>query len=196
MLVELTVNEAQRVDFYFLRHGETETNVLGVLAGSTDVALTDNGRDQARCAVPLLTGRGIANIYASPLGRAVETAEIVAAALGLGVSVVEAFRERNWGALEGGALPKDLEVSEIPGGEPLAAFEQRVMGSLKQCFDACAEGPFLVVAHAGTFRALCALYKIQVSGWSIANATPVGFVDIKPTEHFTGSENGVTVFGR
>jgi 2,3-bisphosphoglycerate-dependent phosphoglycerate mutase len=183
MLVELTADDARHMDFYFLRHGETETNVHGVLAGSTDVDLTENGRDQARYSTPLLAGRGIAKIYASPLRRALETADIVAAPLGLGVIVTEAFRERNWGELEGGAMPKDLEVPHIPGGEPLAAFEQRVLNGLRQCFEDSAHRPFLVVAHAGTFRAICAIFKILLTGWSVANATPVGFTDTKPNGH-------------
>ncbi len=70
-------------DLYLVRHGETEWNRLRRIQGLTDIPLNDTGREQARRTGMLLTRRPIARVYASPLGRARETAEIIARELGL-----------------------------------------------------------------------------------------------------------------
>src|ERR1044071_989182 len=87
--------------FYYLRHGETESNAAGTIAGSLDVELTPLGRDQARVAAKALAGAPITAIYASPLRRARDTAQPVAEALQLPVTILEEIAERNWGELEG-----------------------------------------------------------------------------------------------
>ena len=63
---------------YFVRHGESEWNVLKKICGQTDVPLTDKGREQARTSAAKIIERGIKadEIWCSPLQRAKETAEI------------------------------------------------------------------------------------------------------------------------
>lgn len=75
----------------FCRHGETESNVGGWLAGSRDVSLTERGRAQARAAAAALAAQGspVVAIYSSPQRRARETANVIGAALGLPVAVVD-----------------------------------------------------------------------------------------------------------
>ncbi len=67
------------MDLYIIRHGETQWNKEGRIQGSSDIPLTDLGRELAR-----LTGEGFARdgisfdrIYTSPLDRATETAGII-----------------------------------------------------------------------------------------------------------------------
>ena len=57
--------------FWFLRHGETGHNVRGLVAGSTDVALTERGQLQAHAAARALEPIGITAIYSSALCRAI-----------------------------------------------------------------------------------------------------------------------------
>ena len=64
--------------FLYLRHGQSESNVRGLIGGATDYALTDQGRDEARSAGERLRGQVISAIYTSPLQRAYDTACIVA----------------------------------------------------------------------------------------------------------------------
>ncbi|MGZ8230321.1 MAG: histidine phosphatase family protein, partial [Burkholderiales bacterium] len=80
--------------FYFLRHGETETNAAGLVAGSLDVDLTARGREQALAAAEALADEPITGVYTSPLKRARETAEPIAARLRLPLNVVEDLAER------------------------------------------------------------------------------------------------------
>ncbi len=69
-------------DFYFLRHGESEGNRERVMQGRRDSLLTETGREQAREAGQWFAGRHVDCVLTSPLARARDTAELVAAAAG------------------------------------------------------------------------------------------------------------------
>jgi bisphosphoglycerate-dependent phosphoglycerate mutase len=89
---------------YIVRHGESEYNAKGLLAGITDIPLTDTGREQARQAGAQLAQLGITRIVSSPLVRAYETARIIADTIGFdpeAIIVDERLHERNFGELEG-----------------------------------------------------------------------------------------------
>lgn len=159
----------------FCRHGETESNVGGWLAGSLDVSLTDRGWAQATAAAAALAAQGspVSAIYASPQRRALETAGVIGAALGLAVTAVPGLEERRWGDLEGGAVPVDLMREEVPGGESLSAFQARVAAALDRLPVPPDGRPPLVVAHAGTWSALCRWMGIDPDTLWPPNATPV-----------------------
>ena len=88
-----------------LRHGDTrltpERRFSGV--GSADPGLSATGRDQARQAAgsALLQGRPFAEILTSPMTRCQETAQILAAALGVSVIIDRNLREMDFGVWEG-----------------------------------------------------------------------------------------------
>lgn len=71
--------------FYFVRHGESEGNVAGKMQGRQEHPLTELGREQARATGEWFAAGGTAvdALYASPLSRAFETAEIIARVAGL-----------------------------------------------------------------------------------------------------------------
>ncbi len=74
--------------------------ILFVRHGEPDYArdcLTPEGRRQAAKAAERLAGEGIAEIYASPCGRASETAAYAARRLGLPVVTLDYMREISWG---------------------------------------------------------------------------------------------------
>ena len=62
---------------YVTRHGETEWNVQSKVCGTTDVELTEKGREQARKLAESIGG-DIGLIISSPLKRALETSQIIA----------------------------------------------------------------------------------------------------------------------
>lgn len=87
-----------------LRHGETPLTPEKRFSGSggSDPSLSEAGRRQAEATAALLAARGsVQAIVASPLRRCRETAEAVAARLGLDVHVEEGLREADFGAWEG-----------------------------------------------------------------------------------------------
>jgi probable phosphoglycerate mutase len=160
--------------FYYLRHGETEANAAGTIAGSLDVELTGLGRRQARIAASALAAAPITAIYASPLRRARETAQPIAEALQLPVTILAEIAERNWGELEG--MPRDTPVrgAKPPGAESSEFFMQRVLSGFSR-IDAAVP---LIVAHSGVFRVLCRTLDIVETESPVANAMPLRFVPL------------------
>jgi len=94
------------------RHGETDWNRENRFQGHADPPLNDLGREQSAALAASLAEERIARIYTSPLRRAAETAEIVAAALGLDVEHVEGLREIDVGAWSG--LTRDEIAASFP----------------------------------------------------------------------------------
>ncbi len=90
---------------YYVRHGESEANVAGIASGGEHITqLTENGREQARKVGKDLKDKSIDLIVCSPLGRTVETAQIIAKELGINPNSIlqnEAFIEREFGKYSG-----------------------------------------------------------------------------------------------
>ena len=84
---------------YFVRHGETVWNREKRIAGSTDVALTEKGREEAEERGKELEKLGLKvdRIYSSPLARAYNTALIIASHLKVEVEKDERLREQACG---------------------------------------------------------------------------------------------------
>lgn len=79
----------------WLRHGQSTWNVLDRMQGHTaHPPLTDLGREQAAAAAELLADRGVTRILSSPAVRAQQTADIVAARLGLEVETDDLLVEK------------------------------------------------------------------------------------------------------
>jgi broad specificity phosphatase PhoE len=163
--------------FYYLRHGETETNASRLVAGSLDVDLTPLGIEQARNAAKVLARAPVTAIYSSPLRRARHTAEPIGAELGLEVVIVAELAERNWGDLEG--KPRGTRVRGVTpsGAETTEEFTQRVLSGFARIDS---DVP-LVVAHSGVFRVLCRTLDIVDAETPVANALPLRFVPLDKT---------------
>jgi len=89
---------------YFLRHGETEWNLAKRIQGSTEwTDLTDEGVHEAEMARDGLLAGGLVfdRIYSSPYRRAMHTARIVGAGLGLDPIADDRLREMSFGPYEG-----------------------------------------------------------------------------------------------
>lgn len=152
---------------FLARHGETEWNRVGRWQGKTDIPLSDVGRTQAHALRERMRGRGIARVYASDLGRARETADIVAAALGLTpVTLDERLRERGFGCFEG-LTRAECELhhpaawaryladrrSTPPDAEPQAQVVARMIAALTEIATAAPQdGAVLAVSHGGAIR--------------------------------------------
>jgi probable phosphoglycerate mutase len=94
-----------------VRHGETDWNTTGVLQGWLDVPINERGRVQARELAQAFADSGFACVYTSPLIRALETAQILAAQLRLPPPTRhDGLKERNFGVIQG--IPK-TELAEL-----------------------------------------------------------------------------------
>lgn len=149
---------------FLARHGEAdyESDLVTDDGGS----LSAVGRGQSRDLGERLRGERIARIWCSPLSRAVQTAEIAAAVLGVDVVVREGLREYSVGALAGTDADESAELgpvlagwvagddtARIPGGETVAGVAARVAGVLDEVRDAHRGEGVLVVSHGGAIMA-------------------------------------------
>ncbi|OIH85375.1 hypothetical protein BLJ79_09430 [Arthrobacter sp. UCD-GKA] len=105
-----------------VRHGETEWNRTGRLQGRADIPLNDTGRAQALAAAEALAESGPWDlVVSSTLGRARETARIIAERLGAGAVVeVPALVEKDYGHAEGArvaGLDEQARADLLEGGE-------------------------------------------------------------------------------
>lgn len=164
-----------RKQFWFMRHGETDWNRDSLIQGSTDVPLNENGWAQARDAAGLLQGRGIARISCSPLQRARNTAQVIADALQVPLSVSPELREAGFGVQEGQVMGDwftHWSAGEISpeGGESFADLRVRAEAAVNAVV--AGDGLALIIAHGGFFRAVRASMGMSAAVRT-ANGVPV-----------------------
>jgi broad specificity phosphatase PhoE len=152
-----------------VRHGESEGNLAGTLQGSRlDLRLSGRGRRQAEALAIRLADEPVDLVVSSPMSRAKETAEILAAPHGIGVVADPDLVEFDWGTLTG--LPFDdlmeKRVAELrerwhagetdlaaPGGESPRRAAERVTRALHRIAARAPSSPVLV-AHGRINRVL------------------------------------------
>lgn len=149
---------------YLLRHGQTEFNVKKLVQGRCDSPLTDLGRQQAGAAAAWLKAHNVVpdKVVSSPLGRAMDTAGLVATELlgqNAAVEPCEGIIERCYGTFEEGphdVLPTDVwDPGEdlIPfGGEGSHALQERMVGTLTNLMGAEGIETLLAVSHGSASR--------------------------------------------
>ncbi len=155
-----------RTTLLLVRHGETEWNRTHRWQGFTGPPLNELGRQQARDLAYRLSALDIAAIYSSDSIRAAETAEVVAAHLGLGVSQDLRLREVSFGEWEGltrheinaryeGAFSEwdAFELAAPPGGETDVEMAERVIEALSEIAARHSSVRVLVVTSGGPIRA-------------------------------------------
>lgn len=148
---------------YFIRHGLSELNVQGLIAGHTETPLTEEGRRQAKDAGELARNYHIDLIVSSPMDRALETAQIIAKALSYpeqDILINNLLIERDFGALEGKLWTPDLNMDGISDLETDNTLIGRAHLALKW-LETLDEDNVLVVSHGGFGRALRAAIRAE-----------------------------------
>jgi probable phosphoglycerate mutase len=84
-----------------IRHGETDWNIEKRIQGHLDIPLNSTGRAQALAMAFSVSHHHFQALYSSDLGRAIETAHVLAERLGLEAKPMPHFRERNYGLFQG-----------------------------------------------------------------------------------------------
>lgn len=139
---------------YFMRHGLTEMNVAGLWSGRTETQLTAEGRKQAKRAGQAAKNLGIDAIVCSTMGRAVETAEIVAKEIGYPVENIHKSSlliERHFGELEGTPWQPDLNVDGFADVESVDTLKNRALLAL-EWIETIPGKTILIVSHGATGR--------------------------------------------
>lgn len=162
--------------FYFVRHGESEANLLHEFSNrGVKHPLTATGREQALALAQTLKGIAVTRIFASPILRAVQTAEIVAGELGLSYDVTDALREYDVGMLEGRSdavswqryweindawLVRHEWDARIEQGESFLDIRQRFVPFIEQLVRdgaTSSASDIVLVGHGGVYRCMLPL---------------------------------------
>jgi broad specificity phosphatase PhoE len=172
----------------FARHGQTAPNRDGLVLGRADPELTEEGHRQAERLATALAGEPVTAIVTSPLLRARQTAEAVAAACGGGPAVVDQrLVEIDWGTWEGRPAGS-LAVADVdrwraddgtaPEGESLDSLSRRVESFCVEMLEE--DGLVVAVSHVSPIKAAAA-WAMGVEGtvaWrmflGLASITRVG----------------------
>lgn len=163
-----------------VRHGETTLSAEDRFAGSTDVDLSDEGRRQASCLAERLAAEKLGAVYASPLRRTRQTAEILAAPHALSPLSRDGLREIDHGRWEqltradvSASFQEEYALWENDpftfapeGGESGLSVMARALPALRDIVVAHAGGTVLVVSHKATIRLLlCSVLGIDARGY-------------------------------
>ena len=163
-----------------IRHGATVLSAEDRFAGATDVELSDEGRNQARCLGERLADAELAAVYASPMRRTVETAKLVIGSHRLDLETDAGLREIDHGRWEQltrreveARFPEEYENWEADpftfapeNGESGLAVMARALPVLRRIVVANSGKTVAIVSHKATIRlALCSLLGIDARGY-------------------------------
>jgi len=161
-----------------VRHGETSWNQeRRIQGGSSDVELSEVGKEQAARVGLALKNTEIDAIYSSPLKRALETAQAIADHHNLKVQVEPDLREMEVGDLEGVSIAElgttfsqfllnwrqGMGTEKLPGGESMAELAYRVWAIIQSIKSKHDDGNIVVVSHFFT----CVATICRALGWPI-----------------------------
>lgn len=156
-----------------VRHGRTQANATGVLAGwSKGVMLDEHGEVQAAAVAQRLAGVTLAGIVSSPLERTRATADAIARAHDgrpLDIHIDEQVGECHYGEWTGMELKKlakdplwksvQSHPSSVtfPGGESMSAMQQRATSAIRRWNAHFGEkSTYAVVSHGDVIKAILA----------------------------------------
>ncbi len=166
------------MDLVFVRHAEPVRVAPGTVDGPADPGLTERGVEQARRLAAWLACESIDAVLSSPMRRARETAEPIAAALGLTVQIDDGLVE--YDARADHYLPIDeLRTTRNPrwtamvegrwdefGGDPPAVFKARVATALDAIIERFPGQTVVAVCHGGVVNcALAAILELDRYLW-------------------------------
>ena len=162
----MTTSRSTRL--FLVRHGATVLSAEDRFAGSTDAPLSDEGREQVRRLADRLAREEIGALYASPLGRTLETARILAGPHRLAVQPRAELREISHGRWEqltrhevqerfpdeAAAWDEDPYTFAPQGGESGLAVTARALPALIDIVRSHPAQKVIVVSHKATIRLL------------------------------------------
>ena len=179
----------------FIRHGETDWNAAGRWQGHADPPLNANGRAQAQALAARLARRPIDHVISSDLTRARETAEFVATAVALPVTLDAAWRERHVGDFSGLTTPEIKQtfpdawanmqrgILNPPNGETFIELHTRVTAAFTVLTERFDSGVVAVISHGGTLNAVIShvvgVPPDRFGGFSLRGNTGVSIVEVR-----------------
>lgn len=164
---------------FLIRHGATVLSSEDRFAGETDVALSEEGRAQAKALGARLAPENLAAVYASPMLRTMETARLLCPD-GMQPVAVDGLREISHGrweqltrkevesryAVEYASWEEDPFTFAPEGGESGVSVMARALPAIRQIVLSHPSRNVAVVSHKATIRlVLCSLLGIDARGY-------------------------------
>ena len=157
-----------RTQVIIVRHGQTQWNTRGIRQGHFDSELTEKGISQARALGQRLARESFAALYSSDLGRALQTAEIIAGVTRHSIITDPRLRERHLGIFQGLSgeeikekFPEEYRLHRslgphyvIPGGESALQQVERNVAYLSELGEKHVGETIVVVTHGGVVSGL------------------------------------------
>lgn len=188
---------------YFVRHGESEANLLKEFSNrGLKHGLTDRGRQQSATLAQKLKEVSVAKLFSSPLLRAIQTAEILARELDVAYEVTDALRESDCGILEGKSDEGSWDIwrtvlhdwdsgrwdSRIEQGESFLDIKERFVPFIERLVEEYQHSSesIVLVGHGGIYHCMLPLVLANVdsnfahpssnTGYVVAETRPEGLV--------------------
>jgi broad specificity phosphatase PhoE len=178
---------------YFLRHGETEYSQSGAYCGALDPELTPEGTLMAQAFADSYRSISWAEVYVSPMKRAIATAQPLCEVVGLPMQTRDGLREIGYGAWED-REQKDVKLNyeqdyirwltepawnPPTGGETAVQVASRALPIISEIEAKHKDGNVLVVSHKATIRIiLCSLMGIDLGRYRDRIDAPAASVSI------------------
>ncbi len=192
-----------KTTLYYVRHGQSESNLAKIFTGQGNAPLTKLGTEQAERTAVYLKPKKIDRIYSSDLLRALQTAAPVARDHGLTPIPMTGLREISAGEWEGlpfdkvvennavlyGTWKQDFANARCPGGETVRELYDRITSTVEGIVRENQGKAIAVFSHAGPLRALWCFWNhypfeaLSKSVWGVnASVTEVEYDDhLSPT---------------
>jgi broad specificity phosphatase PhoE len=157
-----------------VRHGRTEWNRVERFRGRVDIGLDEVGTKQAEVAAKRIREWPISAIYSSPLRRAMDTAEIIAAPLELNVQPMSGIIDIDYGSWQGLSIEQVVARDDslysqwvespyevkFPGGESFAEARERVSSTIGDLIQQHPKETFVLVSH----KVICQILILNLLG--------------------------------
>lgn len=153
---------------YFVRHGESVSNLITQFAGSLDMPLTEKGRAQAVATASFLRDIPFSAVYASDLSRAFDTGLAIAQTRNTPIYAIDQLREIFAGDWEGkqysqleaeypdsyGTWRTQIGMAECPNGESVAQLQSRIRACVEEIVRKHPNEIVCIATHATPIRVM------------------------------------------
>lgn len=175
------------MELYVTRHGQTDFNARGLVCGATtDIPLTDVGREQAHSLQGELEGIQIDQVLVSPMLRARQTADLALAGRSVAMEIEPRLIEFNFGTYEGVRVDDPDFVAlranfafRYPEGESLLEAVARVYSVIEELPQRFPDKAVLLVCHGAISRIVRSYFVSQTDHefhtWQMPNCALLHF---------------------
>lgn len=153
---------------YFIRHGESVSNLITQFAGSLDMPLTEKGRAQAAATADFLRDVPFSAVYASDLSRAFDTGLAIAEMHQIPIHGTELLREIFAGDWEGEQYSdleanfpdsysiwrKQIGLAVCPNGESVEELQKRIHKCVEEIVRKHPNDTICIATHATPIRVM------------------------------------------